>query len=71
MMRKRGSEQVRQVKIGDEEKIRLKMAKMRGGGVLIGGWEDKQHRRKKMQVRHLVFPKAILKQDSAGASLYE
>lgn len=36
-----------------------------------GCWKDKQHRRKKLRVRHLVFPEAILKQDSAGVSLYE
>lgn len=36
-----------------------------------GCWKDKQHRRKKLQVRHLVFPEAILKQDSAGVSLYD
>ena len=34
-----------------------------------GGWKDKQHRRKKMQVRKLFSPEAILKQGSAGVSL--
>lgn len=46
---------------------RLKIEK-RGKVWRLG--RDKQHRRKKMRVRHLVSPKAILQKDSAGVSLY-
>lgn len=55
-------------KLEMEQKNRLKIKKTRRG---VEGGGDKQHRRKKMQVRHLVSPEAILKQDSAGVPLYQ
>lgn len=58
MVRERGSKQMRQVKIGDEAGEQIEDDKdKRGEGVWMGGGgEDKQHRRKKVQVRHLVSP---------------
>lgn len=51
MVRERGSKQMRQVKIGDEAGEQIEDDKDKRG---VGG--DKQHRRKKVQVRHLVSP---------------
>lgn len=59
----------------DEEKLEMEQKKQqiedKKDKERCGGWGDKQHRRKKMQVRHLVSPEAILQQHSAGVSLYE
>lgn len=52
MVRERGSKQMRQVKIGDEAGEQIEDDKDKRG---VGGG-DKQHRRKKVQVRHLVSP---------------